>query len=137
MSARLRSRWRPAATRAAQLGSGLVLLSGAHLSFAAQSAALTQGEDVVTAAGIVRVVIAFVIVAVLGIAAVAMLRRVMPRFSGAPLAGSVLRVVERANLGPATRVHLVQVDGERILVAENRGGLTMVVLGRARPDLQP
>ena len=30
-----------------------------------------------------------------------------------------MRVVERASLGPATRVHLVQVDGERILVAES------------------
>ena len=38
-------------------------------------------------------------------------RRCLPRFSGAPLASGALRVVERASLGPATCVHLVQVDG--------------------------
>lgn len=124
------------AGRVARAG-GCALLVHASLTLAADNAPLTQGDDVVTVTGIVRVIVAFIVVAALGIAAIAVLRRFLPRLSGAPLAGSALRVMERASLGPATRVHLVQVDGERILVAESRSALAMVVLGRTSPETKP
>ena len=125
------------AGRLARMACGMALLAHASLSLAVERAPLTQGDDVITAAGVVRVIVAFVIVAALGVAAIVMLRRFLPRFSGAPLAGGAMRVVERASLGPATRVHLVQVDGERILVAESRSALTMVVLGRTGSQAPP
>ncbi len=125
------------AGRLVRLAGGTALAAYAGISFAAESAPLTLGDDVVTAAGVFRVIIAFAIVAALGVAAIVMLRRFLPRLSGAPLAGGALRVVERASLGPATRVHLVQVDGERILVAESRTALSMVVLGRTSSHSPP
>ena len=124
--------------RIARAASGIALLSHAGLLLAAESAPLTQGDDVITAAGVIRVVVVFAIVAVLGVAIILGLRRVLPRVSGAALGGGgALRIVERTNLGPATRVHLVQVDGERILVAESRTSLAMVVLGRTAPQPPP
>jgi flagellar biogenesis protein FliO len=123
--------------RIARVASGVALLSHAGLLLAAESAPLTQGDDVITAAGVIRVVIVFAIVAALGVAVILGLRRVLPRVSGAALGGGALRIVERTNLGPATRVHLVQVDGERLLVAESRTSLAMVVLGRTAPQPPP
>jgi flagellar biogenesis protein FliO len=123
--------------RVAKAASGIALLGHAGLLLAAQSVPLTQGDDVITAGGIVRVIIAFAVVAALGVAVIVGLRRVLPRVAGAPLGNGALRIVERTSLGPATRVHLVQVDGERILVAESRTALAMVVLGRAAPPPPP
>jgi flagellar biogenesis protein FliO len=137
MSARPPSNVRCRAKSILLTASGMALLSHATASFAAESAPLTQGDDVITGAGIVRVIVAFVLVAALGVAAIAMLRRFLPRFAGSPLASGTLRVVERTSLGPATRVHVVQVDDERILVAETRGALAMVVLGRSNGPSQP
>jgi flagellar biogenesis protein FliO len=97
---------------------------------AAEQAPLSQGQDVIAVPGIGRVAVAFVIVAALAVAAGVALRRVLPKFTGVPLAGSAVRVLERTNLGPGTRIHLVQVEGEKVLVAENRSGLAIAVLGK-------
>jgi hypothetical protein len=104
---------------------------------AAEQGPLTQGQDVISTPGIGRVAAAFVIVAVLAIGAAMALRRVLPKFTGVPLTGNTVRILERANLGPGTRAHLVQVEGEKVLVVENRTGLAVAVLGKSGSAAQP
>jgi flagellar biogenesis protein FliO len=104
---------------------------------AAEQGPLTQGQDVISTPGIGRVVAAFVIVAALAVGAAMALRRVLPRFTGVPLTGNTVRILERANLGAGTRAHLVQVEGEKLLVVENRTGLAIAVLGKSGSAAQP
>lgn len=130
MTAVLRIKRLRESRRLAQACGGIALLCRALLSHAAESTPLTQGQDVIAVPGFGRVIVAFVIVAALAVAAAAVLRRVLPKFTGTPLAGSTIRILERANLGPGTRLHVVQVEGEKVLVAENRNSLTVVVLGK-------
>lgn len=94
-------------------------------------------QDVISASEIGRVAAAFVIVAALAVAAAVALRRILPKLTGVPLAGNAVRILERVNLGPGTRMHLVQVEGERVLVAENRSGLAIAVLGKTGSAAQP
>jgi flagellar biogenesis protein FliO len=107
------------------------------LASAAEQAPLTGGQDIIQAPGLGRVAAAFIIVAALAVAAVVALRRVLPRMTGVPLSGKALRILDRANLGPGTRVHLVQVEDEKVLVAESRGGVTIAVLGKTASVVQP
>ncbi len=116
---------------------GIALCYPMLLAHAAEQAPLIQGQDVIAVPGIGRIAAAFVIVVALAIAWAATLRRVLPKFTGVPLAGSALRVLDRASLGPGTRVHLVQVEGEKVLVAENRSSLAIAVLGKTGSAPQP
>lgn len=116
---------------------GIALCYPLLLASAAEQPHLSQGQDVISVPGIGRVVAAFVIVAALAVAAAVTLRRVMPKFTGVPLLGNAVRVLERTNLGSGTRVHLVQVDGEKVLVAESRSGLAIAVLGKTEPAARP
>ena len=109
----------------------------AALASAAEQAPLTGGQDIIQAPGIGRVMGAFVIVAALAVAAVVTLRRVLPKMTGVPLSGKALRILDRVSLGPGTRVHLVQVEDEKVLVAESRSGVTIVVLGKTASVVLP
>lgn len=113
------------------------LCSTAMLATAAEQAPLTGGQDIIQAPGIGRVVAAFVIVAALAVAAVVTLRRVLPRMTGVPLSGKALRILDRVSLGPGARVHLVQVEDQKVLVAESRSGVTIAVLGKTASVVQP
>jgi flagellar biogenesis protein FliO len=104
---------------------------------AAEQAPLTQGQDVISTPGIGRVAVAFVIVAALAVGAAMALRRALPKLTGVPLTGNTVRILERANLGPGTRAHLVQVEGEKLLVVENRTGLAIAVLGKTGSAAPP
>jgi len=88
-------------------------------------------QEIISAPEIGRVVAVFVLVAALAVVAGVALRRVLPRFTGGSPAGNAVRIVERTNLGPGTRVHLLQIEGEKVLVAENRSGLAIAVLGKS------
>lgn len=123
--------------RLARLCGGAVLLWHAALARGAENAPLTQGQDIVAVPGIGRVIVVFLLVAALAVAAAVVLRRVLPRLTGVTIGGNTLRILERTNLSPATRIHLVQVDGERLLVAENRHALAVVVLARSLPANEP
>lgn len=112
------------------------LCSIAALASAAEQAPLTGGRDIIQAPGIGRVVAAFVIVAALAVAAVVTLRRVLPKMTGVPISGKALRILDRANLGPGTRVYLVQVEGEKVLVAESRTSVCVAVIGKAESVVQ-
>ena len=95
---------------------------------------LTQGQDVIGAAGIVRVLIGFIVVAGLAVAAVFMLKRALPKLGGTLAAGGSLRVIERASISPGLRVHVVQYRDEKFLLAESRNALAMVTLGKGEGE---
>lgn len=113
------------------------LCSVAVVATAAEQAPLSQGRDIAPVPGFGRVAAAFVIVAALAVAAVVTLRRVLPKVTGVPLGGKALRILDRANLGPGTRVHLVQVEGAKVLVAESRSGVAITVLGGTGAEARP
>jgi flagellar biogenesis protein FliO len=89
---------------------------------------LTQGQDVVGGAGIIRVLIGFVVVAGLAVGAIFVLKRAMPKLGGPLAAGGDLRVLERASVSPGLRIHVVQYRDEKILLAESRNALAMIAL---------
>ena len=89
---------------------------------------LTQGSDVVQVPGAGRVVLVFLIVAALAVGAAFVLRRVLPRLPGGYAQDSRIKLVARSTPTPGMRVHLLQVDEQRVLLAEHRGTLSMVVL---------
>lgn len=122
--------------RVLQAGAIVGLCSVAAFASAAEQAPLTGGRDIIQAPGVGRVAVAFVIVAALAVAAIVTLRRVLPKMTGVQLSGEVLRVLARANLGPGTRVYLLEVEGGKALIAESRSGVSIAVLGKADSVVQ-
>lgn len=99
---------------------------------AVESTPLTQGRDVITTPGIGRVIFVFILTAGLAVAIAMLLRRVLPKLGGPLLSSGNLRVVDRASLGAGLRVHVVLVDGEKVVVADSRNGVALTVLNKSR-----
>lgn len=95
------------------------------------SAPLT-GSDVIALPGIGRVILVFLLVAALAVGIVATLRRVLPKFNGAPVSSGSLRVLNRVNLGSGLRVYTLQIENETVLLAEGRSGLALTPLNKNR-----
>lgn len=115
---------------------GWLLTLHATVAVAQENASppLTQGSDMVEVPGVGRVILVFLIVAALAVGAVFMLRRVLPRLPGGYAPDSRIRIVARAMPASGVRVHLLQVDEQRVLLAEQRGTLSMIVLpGKESP----
>ena len=64
------------------------------------------------------------LVAGLGIAAVYVLRKVLPRISNLP--GKQIRVVETAYISPRKGIHLIQIGARRLLIASTNETITML-----------
>lgn len=89
---------------------------------------LTQGGDIVTGPGIVRVVFVFLLMAAIAVGVAYAVRRYSPKFANALVQRGPLRVIDRTALHGGLRVHLVEADGERIVIAEGRAGVSMLRL---------
>jgi flagellar biogenesis protein FliO len=89
---------------------------------------LAQGTDIVAMPGIGRVIFAFLLVAALAVGAVVALRRFMPRINTGLLRSGGVQVVDRATLSAGVRVHVLRVDGQKILLAESRSGIALLAL---------
>lgn len=110
---------------------GVLTLGLASAAAMAQDAAptLAQGRDIVEMPSMGRVIFVFLLVAGLAVGVAYALRRYSPNLArGLTQQGGPLRVIDRATLNPGLRVHLVEVDGERLVIAENRTGLSMLQL---------
>jgi flagellar biogenesis protein FliO len=105
---------------------GFALIAEATAQDAAP--ALAQGQDIVELPSMGRVIFVFLLVAGLAVGVAYALRRYSPNFARGLVQQGPLRVIDRANLNPGLRVHLVEVDGERLLIAENRTGISMLQL---------
>jgi flagellar biogenesis protein FliO len=101
-----------------------VLVASASAQQAA--ATLTQGSDIVTMPSVGRVVLSFLLTAAIAVGVAYALRRYLPKFTGNLTQGGSLRVIERSVLNGGLRLHLVETGGERILIAENRSGISML-----------
>lgn len=95
---------------------------------------LAQGRDIVELPGMGRVILVFLLVAGLAVGAAYALRRYSPNFARGLVQQGPLRVLDRANLNPGLRVHLIEIEGERLLIAESRTGLSMLQLRRPARD---
>jgi flagellar biogenesis protein FliO len=116
-----------------RIASAVFLCSAAVSVQSQESSPLAQGSDVVQMPGIGRVIFAFLLVAALAVAIIFALRKVLPRI-GATLPGSALRVVDRANVNAGLRVHVVEIEGERVLIAESRSGVALLPLASKRGE---
>lgn len=109
-----------------------VLLAPLQWALAAESAApvrtLTQGDDVLSFPSFGRILLAFIVAAALAIGIAVALKQVLPRLGKGIAVSSRLKAVDRIHLSSAVRVHLVEVDNERVVIAENRGAITIAVL---------
>lgn len=115
-----------------------VLMLGCALAAEAiaQDAAptLAQGRDIVELPSMGRVIFVFLLVAGLAVGAAYLLRRYSPNLARGLVQQGPLRVIDRATLNAGLRVHLVEVDGERLLIAENRTGVSMLQLRSPAQD---
>lgn len=110
-----------------------VLLFALHcsaLARAADRAPLTQGQDVITTPGIGRVVFVFLITSAIAIGAIVALRRYLPQFGTAAIGGGQIRVIERTTLIGGTRVHLIEIGEQRLVVADSRNGIAITILDK-------
>jgi flagellar biogenesis protein FliO len=64
------------------------------------------------------------LVAGLGIAAIFILKKVLPRISNLP--GKQIRVVETAYIAPRKGIHLIQIGARRLLIASTNETITML-----------
>jgi flagellar biogenesis protein FliO len=100
---------------------------------AQESTPLAQGRDIVQMPSLWRVIFVFLLVAGLAVAAAFALRRYSPSLARGVARQGPLRVIDRTTVNAGLRVHLVEADGTRILIAEHRAGISMLQLPSAAP----
>ena len=66
------------------------------------------------------------VIVVLGVGAIVVVRKVLPRIGAAMPSGKRISTIETAHLGPRKTVHLLQVGTRKILVGGTREGLSML-----------
>jgi len=69
-----------------------------------------------------RMMLAVVLVIVLGVAALYVSKRILPKLSNMP--GKRIKVIETAHLGPRRAVHLLEVDNHCMLVGSTNDRIT-------------
>jgi hypothetical protein len=75
-----------------------------------------------------RVVVVFVLVVALAVATVVVLRRFWPALLQRKTNASGIRTLDRASLSATLTVHVVEVEGVKMLIAEGRNGIAMTPL---------
>ena len=81
-----------------------------------------------------RVVLGFLVTVVLAVALAFLIRRVWPSMLGKRLSSGTIKPIERTAVSATLTVHLVEVDGIRITVAEGRSGVGVAVMPAPHPD---
>jgi flagellar biogenesis protein FliO len=112
-----------------------LLFLGSGAALAQTAAPLTQGEDALAFPSVARVLFAFLFTVALAVGVAWALKRWLPKFRTSLLGGEPrgqrMQVIERIQLSVNTRVHLVRIDENTLVVAENRHGISMTVLPAA------
>jgi len=98
--------------------------SGTPETFFAQDTDLTGGSGFAGGNGelFLRAMLAVLFVIVLGVGAIYVSRRLLPRIVNAP--GKKIRVVETAHLGPKKAVHVLEVGNRRFLLGSTAENIT-------------
>ena len=71
-----------------------------------------------------KMLLSVLLVAGMGVAAVYVLKKVLPRISNLP--GKQIRVVETAYIAPRKGIHLIQIGARRLLIASTNETITML-----------
>jgi len=98
--------------------------SGTPETFFTQDTDLTGGSGFAGGNGelFLRAMLAVLFVIVLGVGAIYVSRRLLPRIINAP--GKKIRVVETAHLGPKKAVHMIEVGNRRFLLGSTAEHIT-------------
>jgi len=98
--------------------------SGTAEAFFTQDTDLTGGSGFAGGSGklFLRAMLAVLFVIVLGVGAIYVSRRLLPRIINAP--GKKIRVVETAHLGPKKAVHMIEVGNRRFLLGSTAENIT-------------
>lgn len=98
------------------------------------NAAPVTGLDLDNTELLTRMLVSVGIVAGLGLAALYLSKKVLPRVVNT--AGREIRIVETTGLGPRKALHLVEVGGQRLLIASTSDRITMLTpVGEAWLDV--
>ena len=84
----------------------------------------SQRNDLGTRDLVSKTVIAVLIVAALGAAAIYISKKLLPKLANLP--GREIRIVETAHLGPKKAVHLVRIGNQRFLVGSTNENIIML-----------
>lgn len=81
-----------------------------------------------------KMMFSVVLVLVLGVAAVYVSKKVLPRITNFP--GKEIRILETAHLGPRKAVHLIRIGNQRLLIGSTNESITMLadVTEQDEPD---
>jgi flagellar biosynthetic protein FliO len=117
-----------AALRAARAGGAAPAREKAGLEggslFANDSNLWSQGNELGTSDLVSKTLVAVLIVAGFGGAAIYASKKFLPRLANLP--GREIRIVETAHLGPRKAVHLVKIGNQRFLVGSTNESITML-----------
>lgn len=84
-----------------------------------------------------RLVLGFALTVVLAVGAVVVMRRFWPALLQRKNAGSGIRSLDRASVSATLTVHLVEVEGVRIVIAEGRSGVSVALLPALQSSTSP
>ena len=82
-----------------------------------------------------RVVTAVVVTLALAAGTLVLVKRYLPKYAGrVGYAGNVIKVVAHSSISRSLRVHVIEVDTNRVLIVEGRGGIGLTVLHQPPPQ---
>jgi hypothetical protein len=94
-------------------------------------------DNPVALPGVGKVLGAFVVTVAVGFAAAYALRRWLPKWAGQSKLAPGLQVRAQMSLQPGLRLHVVEVQGSTVLIAESKHGIAMSIVPRAEPLAKP
>lgn len=99
----------------------------------AKSTALTQG-DTLAVPGVGRVLLVFVFISLLAVAAAYVVKRYMPSLARKNSAGASIKLVDSYAPSAKLRVYLLEVEGKRVLLADSASGVAMRSMETTSPS---
>ncbi len=81
-----------------------------------------------------RVVVAVMVTLALAAGTLVLVKRYLPKYARhVDYAGNVIKVLARSSISRTLRVHVIEVDNNRVLIVEGRGGVELTVLPQHQP----
>jgi hypothetical protein len=116
-----------------------VLVSAVAEPIAAADGSLTGNllpeSDPVSMPSIARVVAGFIFTAVIAVGAVYALKRFLPRLSGKALESTAThKVTARVVIHSGLQIHVVDIPGYQVIVAEGKGAISLTAVPKANSD---
>ena len=115
---------------------GLLAIATGYAAVAADAAqhisGLEQHPDLPLPSA-TRVVMAVIVTLALAAGMLVLVKRYLPKYLGrVDATGNMIKVLARSSISRSLHVHLVEVDGSRVLIVDGRGGTELAVLPESR-----